>query len=309
MEIKEAQLRAMNCGAITDVSELKGDLSRFTMEPKFDGFRLIAHVTDEGVRFYTRAMKEQVGKLPHIAELLAKAYPAGTVIDGEIIALEAYEDEDGFERVRNNFEHVQSVMLSKGTEHLLKNKAKPLTYAQFDCTFFNGADIRSEPLTVRRNTLKPCGAWVTVTATWPAEQTIYEALCEMGFEGAVVKSEVAPYVNGSRGKGWWKMKKQDTVDVIITGYQPGRGKFAGLVGAVKFGQPCPKTGEIIERGQASGMDDAERREMTQNADALIGTVISVAHMGIMASGIKFRHPQFKMMRPDKPANEVVWDNG
>jgi len=88
VEIKEAQLRAMNCGAITDVSELKGDLSRFTMEPKFDGFRLIAHVTDEGVRFYTRAMKEQVGKLPHIAELLAKAYPAGTVIDGEIIALD-----------------------------------------------------------------------------------------------------------------------------------------------------------------------------------------------------------------------------
>lgn len=308
-EIGTKQLKAMNCGAINRVEDLKGQVDRFVMEPKYDGFRLIAHVGDGFVHFYTRSMKRQDGKLPHIEAQLLASFAAGTVLDGEIVALE--KGDDG--RVTNNFEHVQSVMLSKGDEHLRKNEARPLSYVVFDVTFAGGIDIRSKPLSHRRALLEAKFAeqplaHVTLTPQWPASDSIYETLCELGFEGAVVKASGSPYINGARGKGWHKMKRQDDVDVIITGYMAGRGKFDGLVGAVKFGQPCPKTGEIVERGQASGMDDAERAEMTKNADALLGTVITVAHMGIMPGGVKMRHPQFKRFRPDKPVDEIVWHN-
>jgi hypothetical protein len=48
-----------------------------------------------------------------------------------------------------------------------------------------------------------------------------------------------------------------------------------------------------------------RKAMTDDPEKFIGTAISVAHMGVMESG-KFRHPQFKRLRDDKPATECEW---
>jgi ATP-dependent DNA ligase len=128
----------------------------------------------------------------------------------------------------------------------------------------------------------------------------------------MVKWLDAPYGSGKRGAGWWKLKPQATVDVVVMGYKPGEGSFEGLVGAIMFGQY--DNGKLIYRGKCSGMDLTERYDFTENADDYIGTVIEVAHMGLMEPSSEyplgaFRHPQFKRTRPDRNAESVVRHDG
>lgn len=303
---------AYNCEGGKTFSDLEVTGRTMVLEPKYDGFRLICHVTDTGVEMYTRALKRQDGKLPHVeAELLA-TFPAGTVLDGEIVNMVRHPDG----RIENKFEDVQSVMLSKPDLAVLKGQVTKLQYIVFDVTYDSGVDLRHQPLSKRTDVLEqrmeanPDRKYVELTPRFDATQETHDVLVAMGFEGSIVKFDDTPYLSGKRGKGWYKFKHQLEIDVIVTGYTPGRGKFAGLIGAVQFGQP-DENGDIVERGQCSGMDDAERAEMTgRMMRGETGYVITVAHMGTAATkaggSVKLRHPQFKRFRPDKPAHEVIW---
>ena len=60
------------------------------VELKFDGYRVLAINNDGGVRLRSRNDKDFTSRYPAIAKALA-AMPEGTVIDGEVVAL----DRDG----------------------------------------------------------------------------------------------------------------------------------------------------------------------------------------------------------------------
>lgn len=330
----------MNCSPIKSVNDLPpGD---WVMEPKLDGFRLVAVVEPGAVRFYTRSKKSQDGKLPHIESFLLDAFPPGTVLDGEIVAL--VDNLDG--SIRNDFEYVQSVMLSKPETSRAKQELnRPLKYIIFDMMRLGSTDLRQEPqrdrvraLNAALNPFLDKSLHVAPSVSFPAEDVIHEALLDKGFEGSVVKDANGTYVSGARGHGWFKNKAQPTCDCVIVGYKPGKGKFAGLVGAVFFGQPLfesPLWGmtqheldafqrkhkipvhvidgvSYVERGHASGMDDEERAFMSdpslpgEGKRELIGTVIEVGHNGIFPNGVRMRHPQFLRFRPDKSASDVDW---
>jgi ATP-dependent DNA ligase len=89
------------------------------------------------------------------------------------------------------------------------------------------------------------------------------------------------------------------------GYKEGQNGFTGMVGAIVFGQ-YDETGALTERGRCSGMDLATRREISENRDGFLGSVIEVAHHGVIKN--KLRHPQFKRFRPDKNAEQVLIHN-
>lgn len=307
------------------------------LEPKLDGFRLICHVvSDTHVEMWTRSLKPQHDdtrtKIPHIAEELLKTFPVGTVIDGEVMAMRVLDDGT----IENNFETVQSVMLSGIDTAIFKGKTTKLQYSIFDITHNGEMDIRDAPLSTRRKLLETYIdarddlTYITAVATWPVDADTHWALVKIGFEGSVVKFADTPYLSGKRGKGWYKVKEQPTIDAVIVGYLDGNGKFAGKVGAVLFGQPVMGSpyekafmnGQLdkdvkielmplphIVRGQCSGMDDAERDLISQNRDEFLGTVIEVGHNGVFPGGVTLRHPQFKQFRPDKPASDVIWENG
>jgi bifunctional non-homologous end joining protein LigD len=315
-------LDAYNC-QVASIEEIEARQDEFVLEPKLDGFRLITVVKDDGVEMWTRSMKRQDGKLPHVDDELRATFPPGTVLDGEVVALTHMGDGT----VENRFEDVQSVMLSGVDKAREKGKRLKLKYVLFDITYNGGDDVRHAPLNKRLALLEAYlennleRKYVGLSIQFPATRENHEALVKIGFEGSVAKELSGPYRSGDRGKGWFKIKHQPEVDCVILGYQAGKGKFGGQVGAVIFGQPMgdrkAKAEEVaifdgvyyVIRGQASGMDDKERQYMTDNSGDLIGTVIEVAHMGLMKDSPKFRHPQFKAFRPDKPASEVVWDDG
>lgn len=104
----------------------------------------------------------------------------------------------------------------------------------------------------------------------------------------MLKDPSAPY-----GSGVYKCKRYGTVSVVVMGYTPGKGKYDDTIGAVVFGVHDDYTGDLIEVGQCSGMDDVLRRAFHESD---IGKVIDVRAQEF--TGRKLRHPRFDCWRPD-----------
>jgi ATP-dependent DNA ligase len=99
------------------------------------------------------------------------------------------------------------------------------------------------------------------------------------------------------------------MDVVVTGYKPGENGFAGMVGAIEFGQ-YDSDGVLVGRGRCSGMTLDERHAVTANQEEYLGRVFEVKYMGLFPAHSgrphgALRHPQFLRWRPDKDATETT----
>jgi ATP-dependent DNA ligase len=271
----------------------------WTMEPKWDGWRLLAHVTETGVHLYTPTGNVQDGKLLEIEAELSRL-PAGTWIDGEAVALML----DG-DMVVHEWNAVQKCL---GCSDLTKARARsgPITFVAFDLISHADIDARSLPFVKRRDLLERVldqHSWERVILTpqvAPTDEHLASFIAQ-GFEGGVAKSLTAPYASGQRGQGQIKFKPQATDDFVVMGFKEGENGFTGLIGAIVFG--AYENGELVERGRCSGMDMATRVRISKDRDSYLGNVLEVAHMGFIGAG--YRHPQFKRWRPDKAPAECV----
>jgi bifunctional non-homologous end joining protein LigD len=274
----------------------------YWMEPKLDGWRIIANVYENGVHFYSRSGNAYDGKLPKVeAELLAN-FPPGTWLDGEAVAIRV---ENG--KIINDWGVAQSV-LSKLGGHAAADK---ITYMVFDLIAHRGIDARPLELVDRRVLLERIFEGedfeaVQLAPIREAQPETHDAFVAAGYEGTIVKQANRPYASGKReGAGWTKIKPSTTIDAVVMGFKPGENGFAGMVGAVIFGQ-YDDAGNLVERGRCSGMDMRTRESMTKNPDKWLDTVIEVAHMGVMKDGL--RHPQFRRHRLDrKPESVLIHD--
>lgn len=136
------------------------------------------------------------------------------------------------------------------------------------------------------------------------KEAIYNRYVVEGGEGVMLKRALATYTYGGRPtQTWYKVKKFSTIDVVITGFQPGQGKYEGQVGAVHFA--LWKQGTLTTIGQCSGMTDEVRKHMSDNWDSYLWEVMEVKYFGFTAGTP--RHPQFVRMRPDKSGAECTAD--
>ncbi|PZA13979.1 hypothetical protein DNX69_00695 [Rhodopseudomonas palustris] len=112
--------------------------------------------------------------------------------------------------------------------------------------------------------------------------TLMHSVIDAGFEGLVLR----------QGERWIKVKPEETIDVLVTGWGEGEGKHVGRLGYLKTTH-----GDV-----GTGMTDDEREELWAEALAgtLIGQTVEVSCMQFTPDG-KFRHPRFVRMRPDKIA--------
>jgi len=99
-----------------------------------------------------------------------------------------------------------------------------------------------------------------------------------GFEGLVLRQE----------NTWLKVKPVETYDVPVLAVIPGKGKYAGKMGALLT--PLGKVG--------TGFANYERETKIK-----LGTIIEVSCMQLTPDGL-FRHPRFVRWRPDKEAPNV-----
>jgi bifunctional non-homologous end joining protein LigD len=294
----DARFKPMLC---TAADEIPNDAERYRLEPKFDGWRTVIHIDETGAAhtYGGRNGSDYSGKVPYITDGLRGVLPPGTVIDGELIGANGWGD-------------VQGTMTRGVGPHVPSAAAPALTLVAFDVLLLNGQDIRQLEWQNRRSLLELI-PWPEHTFLTPSGEATAEAhvrMLDMGMEGSVVKRIDSRYSSGSRSPLWRKLKAIASEDGEIVGFEPGEGKYAGMVGAIKVQYVAitsDGSGRSVHQTTASGMTDAVRKDMTDNPFDYVGKMVEIAHNGILPSG-KLRHPRFKRMRDDRsPAPETAKD--
>ena len=120
-------------------------------------------------------------------------------------------------------------------------RTQRLTYFAFDLPFFDGRDLRAEPLTRRRDLLRrvleehaPDPQQFRFSENFGTDAgSVLQAACSMHLEGVIAKRADAPYVN-SRSTTWLKLKCQQRQEFVIAGYTE-RKDAPGQIGSLLLG--------------------------------------------------------------------------
>lgn len=298
------KIESWDADAFTTVAEARGNQDS-VIEPKLDGFRLLAEVTEDGVKLWTRNGNDKAKHAVKIAAEIASKFPPGTWLDGEAVTMSVEEG------AVHHWGGVQSIL---GGNPKPLAAQEPLTYIVFDMMAHGAIDARSLPFFNRRSLLETVFGGegferVSLVPQYPAVEETHEILLAQGFEGSMVKHLKARYASGKRGKGMGKIKGKWSLDAFIVAGEPGKPDSwiakEGLIGKVVFAQH-DENGNVVERGRTSGMTYEMRKWLTENLEELIAKkqVIEVAHNGVMPSG-GIRHPRFIRVRDDKDASQVT----
>jgi bifunctional non-homologous end joining protein LigD len=176
----------------------------WVLEPKWDGWRVIAHVTPDGPRIYTRHGRSYHRRLPALNAALASCRQ-GTVLDGELVVLEPLEDG----RVRCRFDRLSGSMLGTSPHRRSRDRLAIMLIA-FDALAVAGDDLRRRPWHARRCQLEQLLDGATgplrITPILEATPAVHDALVADGWEGTVVKDAASRYRCGRRSAGWVKLK-------------------------------------------------------------------------------------------------------
>jgi len=124
-----------------------------------------------------------------------------------------------------------------------------------------------------------------LSKNWSTEELLRWAE-KAGDEGWVLK--------GGNYRDWFKLKPIKTIDLVVTGFKDGNGKFLGLVGALRC-SVVNEHGKMIEVACCSGMDDNTRLDITKSD---LGRIVEVKYQYVTSKG-RLRHPRFKCWRDDK----------
>ena len=125
--------------------------AEFVYEPKYDGIRTIALVTPghpaPEVRLYSRLGNDKTSQFPAIARALGRfalKLRQPTVLDGEIVALDARGRPIGFQNLQGRL-HLKTVGAAEDT---------PSAFIAFDLLRDGPHDLRHMPLVARRAALE-----------------------------------------------------------------------------------------------------------------------------------------------------------
>jgi len=192
--------------------------STWVYELKLDGYRAIGIRTNGKVQLRSRNDKEFARKYPAIAKGL-QALPDDTVVDGEIVALDA-TGRPSF----NSLQNYQSAGVS-------------LFYYIFDVLVLSGHNVMAQPLRARRDLLRglvlpkvqdPIRECPVLDASL---SDVIHAVRAQGLEGIVAKNLEGVYEPGQRSGSWQKMRLHKSQEFVIGGYTVGSKTFD----AVAFG--------------------------------------------------------------------------
>ncbi len=235
-------VRVMLAQRLADAGEILARLGgRCAAEYKYDGVRVQAHrLADGTIELFTRRLEEISGQFPDVVELLAGLGPAEAILEGEVVAYDAAAAE------LRPFGEVMLRRRKHGIDQAVRDV--PVGLFCFELLYADGEDLTMLPYPQRRAALE---AALTLsprlrltTAAEVSDPATLDALFAQaitdGCEGLVCKSTGpdSVYQAGARGWQWIKLKRDyrtelsDTVDLVVVGAFAGRGRRAGVYGAV-----------------------------------------------------------------------------
>jgi DNA ligase 1 len=235
-------VRVMLAQRLSDAEEILAKLGgECSAEYKYDGMRVQAHRTADGIELFTRRLERVSTQFPDVVELLeAGLGPSEAILEGEVVAYDAAAGE---------LRPFQEVMFRR-RKHGIAEAARdvPVGLFCFELLYADGEDLTRLPYPQRRARLAEAltvsdrlrlTTAIDVDDPQALDATFEQAIAD-GCEGLIGKS-VGPasgYQAGARGWQWIKLKRDyrtelaDTVDLVVVGAFAGRGRRRGVYGAV-----------------------------------------------------------------------------
>ncbi|WP_245657755.1 non-homologous end-joining DNA ligase [Herbidospora mongoliensis] len=290
---------------------LPSDGSRYVLEVKWDGIRVVAYLDGEP-RLFGRKGVEVTRRYPEVGSLKV---PRDVVLDGEVVAFD-HEGKPSFELIQRRMN-----VGDPGAHGLLG--VVPVTYMPFDLLSLDGATLLDRPYRERRELLESLG--ITVAPTFPCHPDVLAATREQGLEGVVAKHVDSRYRPGARSPWWIKVKNLVEREVVIGGWRPGRGRRSGGIGSLLMGAFGPD-GFVFLGHVGTGFSDAALdelftllapleiarsaytrelpREIVRDAHWVRPALVGEVTYANQTTEGRLRAPAWRGLRPDKIPAEV-----
>jgi DNA ligase 1 len=315
-------LKSMLAQPVRDLADVFAILGkRFALEHKLDGARVQLHCIPGGVRIFSRRLNDITPSLPEVERLVERLKARNVILDGEVIAVDAENRPLAFQELMHRFGRVRDI-----EEKILE---QPVRLYLFDILALDGELLIDRPYEERYLALSALAAQYDLelaTRLLPSSlseaEQFFEAALAAGYEGVMAKSLDGLYVPGVRGRGWLKVKRARTLDLVITAADWGYGRRHGWLSNYHLAARDPQSGGFVKVGKTfKGLTDAEFEEMTEKLLALkiqetAGTVIvepkvvvEVAYNDLQrspryAGGIALRFARIVRRRDDKGPDEA-----
>ena len=271
---------------------------RFALTTKIDGGRIIALKENGSVSFYTRAGQRYEG-LVDLEKDMTELLPDGICLDGEITLLnnkgipskEAYKQAMKITRKDGEKHGVKMLVFDFMSAEQFRNQYCPSDWSARRTTVEAIFGCAKQPL--KYFELLPvlyCG-----TDTSMITKFLDEAIAD-DQEGVMINICDAPY-EFKRTTNLLKVKKMQTMDLQIVGFEEGSGKYANTLGAILVRY---KNGNVVKVG--SGFTDWLRSEVWNNRSKYLDVICEIQYFEETTNqdgGESLRFPIFKDFRYDK----------
>jgi DNA ligase-1 len=292
-------------------------LGTAAFEWKLDGARVQIHKAGEDVRVYTRNLNDVTERVPEIVEIVRGSPRRELIVDGEAIALRPDGSPLSFQLTMRRFGRKLDVEVMR--------RELPLSVFFFDCLLTETQTLIDEPAQTRFAALEDALPRETiiprvVTGESQVAMAFFEDTLGRGHEGVVAKALDAPYEAGRRGASWIKIKRANTLDLVVLAAEWGHGRRSGWLSNLHLGARDPATGGFVMLGKTfKGLTDqmlewqtAEFQKLRMSSDDAEGwvvhlrpeVVVEIAFNEIQESsqypgGLALRFARVKAYRPDK----------
>ncbi len=309
-------------------------------EPKYDGLRCTAVVTDTAVQLITRQGNRVTKQFPELVAAFAElrmANGADFILDGEVVA----RSSDGYAGFS---ELLRRINLQDRFRIKLLSELKPASFVSFDLLVHGRRAFLDQPLLARRAALEALLAALPEDAPQGAE-TEEEArerkrnralrLAEQGedgaemldraygedLEGLVAKDSRSPYLPGQRTPAWQKYKFTRRQEFVVAGFTASdRRPFGALVVGFYSEGRLIYAGEVGSGFRRRDLMDIDRKlgalirskcpfpalpDLTKPATWVEPRLVAEVAFDCWTEDLKLRCPRFKGLRHDKPALSVV----
>ncbi|PYR62245.1 MAG: hypothetical protein DMF91_07405, partial [Acidobacteria bacterium] len=259
------------------------DDSQLVYEPKYDGIRAIAEVSNTSVHLWSRLGNEKTRQFPEIAAALAtwaRRLKQPVILDGEIVALDAKGDPVGFQALQGR------IHLSGGPEAPARTGSRPrlarsatgaaktahdsrhsVAFIAFDILREGSRDFRDLPLLERRVILERVFSGAISPTLRLSEvvrgdgRALYQRALASGWEGLIAKHVDSRYKSGKRTPDWRKLKIVQEQEFVIGGWtepRQTRAYFGALLLGVYEPSPGSRTSSLVYAGHTgTGFNEKE----------------------------------------------------
>lgn len=299
----------------------------WTFEPKYDGMRVLAFATRDGVRLLTRNGIDRAPQFPevvHALMALARRRRRSIILDGEIVVRRRRRG------TASAFQALQARWHVSDMRAVARHaNASPVDLVAFDILVDGDERLTSKPWQERRVRLErllqgqvPTG--VRLGETFRREgSALLRRAAQRGWEGLVAKRVTSIYRPGFRSKDWLKLKIVNEQEFVVGGWtEPRRSReyfgalllgywkdgklmYAGHTGTGFTRDTLAQVMQRLTKLERATSPFATTPRTNQRAHWTQPATVAVVRFTEWTSDGKLRHPVFMGLRDDKKARDVT----